>query len=191
MASSLKFLFNYIKENHHWPHFFFVLIIATVFALGLFFLGAAKAAEDLYVSPNGNDSNPGTLAQPFRTIQRCADTILAGYTCYIRSGTYRETVVPVNSGQPGLPITFRPYPGEVATISGADIVNGWSVHSGSIYKTSGMNWDLGQGKNQLFVDGQMMTEARWPNTGTDPSNPTWAIANGGGVRFKSFFWFSN
>jgi len=42
-----------------------------------------------------------------------------------------------------------------------------------------MNWDLGPGKNQIFVDGQMMTEARWPNTGTDPSNPTWAVATGG------------
>lgn len=42
-----------------------------------------------------------------------------------------------------------------------------------------MNWDLGQGKNQIFVDGQTMTEARWPNTGTDLSNPTWAVASGG------------
>ena len=31
-----------------------------------------------FVAPNGSDSNPGTIAQPFKTIQHCATTIAAG-----------------------------------------------------------------------------------------------------------------
>ena len=105
--------------------------------------------------------------------------MIQGNTCYVRTGTYRETITPANSGTPSAPIAFQPYDGESVTISGADIISGWSVYGGAIYESSRMCWDLGQGKNQIFVHGQMMTEARWPNTGTDLSNPTWAVATGG------------
>jgi hypothetical protein len=82
-----------------------------------------------------------------------------------------------------------PYNGESVTISGADVVTGWSVYSGSIYKAPPTSWDLGSGNNQLFVDGQMMIEARWPNTSyADLSNPTWAISqNTGNNGSASFF----
>lgn len=133
-----------------------------------------------YVAKNGNDSNSGTsLSAPFQTIQKCASVMIQGNTCYVRAGTYRETITPANSGTPSAPIAFQPYEGESVTISGADVISGWSVYRDAIYESSSMNWDLGQGKNQIFVDGQMMTEARWPNTGTDLSNPTWAVATGG------------
>ena len=133
-----------------------------------------------YVAKNGDDSNSGTsLSAPFQTIQKCASVMIPGDTCYVRAGTYRETITPTNSGTPSAAIAFQPYNGESVTISGADVISGWSVYSGAIYKSSSMNWDLGPGKNQIFVDGQMMTEARWPNTGTDLSNPTWAVATGG------------
>ncbi|OGZ29129.1 MAG: hypothetical protein A2562_00750, partial [Candidatus Nealsonbacteria bacterium RIFOXYD1_FULL_39_11] len=119
--------------------------------------------NDYYVSPSGDDSNPGTLAQPFKTIQKCADIAMPGRTCYLRQGTYRETVTPAHSGNSTAPITFKSYPGERATISGADILAGpWTQHQGSIYKTT-MDWDLGRGKNQIFVDNAVMIEARWPN----------------------------
>jgi Right handed beta helix region len=133
-----------------------------------------------YVAKNGDDSNSGTsLGAPFQTIQKCASVMIQGNTCYIRAGTYRETITPANSGIPSAPIAFQPYDGESVTISGADVISGWSVYSGAIYESSNMNWDLGQGRNQIFVDGQMMTEARWPNTGTDLLRPTWGVAIGG------------
>jgi len=137
-------------------------------------------ANTYYVAKNGNDNTgSGSFSSPWQTIQKCATSAVAGDTCYIRAGIYRETITPVNSGTPSAPITFAPYNRESVTISGADVVTGWSSHSGSIYRSQGMNWNLGQGNNQIFVDGQMMTEARWPNTGTDLSNPTWAVASGG------------
>lgn len=65
-----------------------------------------------YVAISGNDGDPGTLDRPFRTIQKCATVALAGDTCFIRAGTYRETVSPAHSGTEGKPITFVPYAAE-------------------------------------------------------------------------------
>lgn len=122
--------------------------------------------QRLYIAPTGNDTNPGTLSQPFRTIQKCADVATPGTACLIRAGTYRETVRPANSGQSGLPILFKPYNNETVLVSGADVVTNWTASSGSIYKAP-VAWDLGAGYNQVFVDGKMMVEARYPNAGVD------------------------
>src|SRR5688500_9014705 len=123
-----------------------------------------------YVSTGGVDTNPGSLEQPLRTIQQAANRAQPGDTVFVRGGTYRETVKPARSGTSAARITFKPYNNESVTVSGADVVSGWSLHGGSVYKAS-QEWDLGLGKNQVFVDGQMMTEARWPNTTLDVSRP--------------------
>ena len=132
-----------------------------------------------YVSPSGFDGASGALNQPFQTIQKAASVMVAGDTAYIRGGVYRETVTPANSGAESAPVTFMPYNGEPVTVSGADVIpaNSWTLSSGSIYKAP-MSWDLGDGNNQVFLDGKMMIEARWPNTTLDVSNPKLAhIAN--------------
>ena len=126
-----------------------------------------------YVAIDGNDNNPGTIGLPFRTIQKCATVAVAGDTCFIRAGTYRETVTVARSGTQGKPITFTPYAGETVTISGADVITGWTLHthpSGHVYRAN-LPWSLNVRtsnpvqitNNQIFVDGQMMPEARWPN----------------------------
>jgi hypothetical protein len=99
---------------------------------------------------------------------------------YVRAGVYRETVTPVRSGTQAAPITFQPYNGESVTISGADAIpaGSWSNSSGSIYKAPVL-WNLGEGNNQVFLDGQMMNEARWPNTTLDVSHPTVALVGSG------------
>ncbi|MGC9025567.1 MAG: right-handed parallel beta-helix repeat-containing protein, partial [Chloroflexia bacterium] len=74
-----------------------------------------------YVAPTGDDANPGTLEHPWRTIQKAADTLVAGETVYIRAGIYEERVLPQNSGSAGQPITYAAYPGETATIDGSSI----------------------------------------------------------------------
>jgi hypothetical protein len=74
-----------------------------------------------YVAPTGSDSNPGTEARPWRTIQKAADTLTAGDTVYIRSGTYRERVIPQYSGSAGSTITYAAYPGATVTLDGSGI----------------------------------------------------------------------
>ncbi|HEY8750071.1 MAG TPA: hypothetical protein VIM11_18955, partial [Tepidisphaeraceae bacterium] len=119
-------------------------------------------SSNFVVAPNGSNANPGTLAQPFATIQHAADVAQAGDTVYIRGGTYRETVTPAHSGTASAPIIFEPYNGESVTVSGADVVGNWAASGNSIYSTT-PGWNLGEGSNQVFVDGTMMGGARSPN----------------------------
>ncbi len=123
-----------------------------------------------YVAPNGNNTNPGTLSQPFRTIQKCASLATPGTACLIRAGTYRETVKPPVSGAAGLPIVFMPYNKESVIVSGTNLVENWTLYKDSIYKAA-VSWDLGLGNNQVFVNGKMMLEARYPNGSTNLMEP--------------------
>lgn len=120
------------------------------------------------VATTGNDAGAGTLASPFRTIQRAATLANSGDTVLIEGGTYHETVHPSHSG-----VTFQNYANQSVTVSGADRVSNFAGYSGSIYHAS-MPWTLGEGSDQVFVDGQMINEARWPNTSLDVSHPSLA-----------------
>lgn len=169
-----------------------IMILCLAFGIllpNLIFAEKVQAATVYYVdATNGNDTNNGTSTSlAFRTIQKCASVAVAGDTCYVRGGTYRETVSPVNSGTSLAPITFTPYNNESVTISGADKISGWSVYNGAIYQSAQMTWNLGLGNNQIFVNGVMVNEARWPHMGAfdDPSHPTNATVGSGSVSGSS------
>ncbi len=74
-----------------------------------------------YVAPTGSDSNPGTEAKPWRTVQKAADTLVAGDTVYVKAGTYHERVQPQNSGSADNTITYAAYPGDTVTIDGTGV----------------------------------------------------------------------
>lgn len=76
------------------------------------------AQTSRFVSLTGNDSHPGTLSQPWRTIQKAADNAPAGSTVYIMGGTYIEEVVMNVSGSPGAYTVFRNYDGNPVILSG-------------------------------------------------------------------------
>jgi parallel beta-helix repeat protein len=73
-------------------------------------------AATYYVATDGNDSNSGSEADPWKTIQKAADTMQAGDSVYIKEGTYVEKVRPKNSGSEGNWITYQAYPGDEVTI---------------------------------------------------------------------------
>src|ERR1700733_12782933 len=50
------------------------------------------SGSTFYVSTAGSDSNPGTLASPWLTIQHAASTAQAGDTVYVLPGVYSESV---------------------------------------------------------------------------------------------------
>src|SRR3989344_1578306 len=84
--------------------------------------GPPPAGTVYYVdSTGGNDANPGTQLQPWRTIQKAANTVVAGDTVLIRGGVYNEKVTLSRSGQADKIITFKSYPGEKAIIDGTGI----------------------------------------------------------------------
>jgi hypothetical protein len=70
-----------------------------------------------YVSTTGNDSNPGTQAAPWRTVQHAADTARPGSTVNVQGGIYEELVSINASGNASEGfITFQSYPGETAVL---------------------------------------------------------------------------
>lgn len=130
---------------------------------------AAAAANSLaatyYVSPHGQDTNSGLGPGPgkaLRTIQAGVNKLQPGDTLLIRGGVYRETVVFSRSGTADRPITVRSYQNEKVVISGCDEITGWQRHEGPMWKAP-MPWTLGPGRNQVFMDGRVMIEARFPN----------------------------
>ena len=120
-------------------------------------------AAEYYVmveSPRAADSNPGTEAEPFRTVGHACTVVQPGDTVFLGKGTYRETLRPRQSGVAGRPIRFAALPGQKVILSGADVLTGdWQQYEGSVCKLQ-TNLRF----KQLFLFSQMMPEARWPNT---------------------------
>jgi Right handed beta helix region/Protein of unknown function (DUF1565) len=177
------------------------LAILTAAAVGIGLAGvpaAYAAGTTRYVAPTGSDSNNGSSSStPFRTIQKCASVAVAGDTCQVAGGTYRETVTPARSGTSSAPITFAAAPGSRPVIDGTDAVTGWTLDSGSIYKTSvtlsGTSAapysstkypsDSELWANQVFTGSSMVPEAAYPAPSTDPFNQTYV--NGGWSSTRS------
>src|SRR5579884_2126337 len=149
--------------------------------------GRVLLSRSWFVAPGGRDSSPGTLAAPFATIQRAASLAQPGDTVFIRGGTYHETVTPARPGSAAAPITFAAYHGEHVTLDGADPITGWTNYRGAIYQAP-QPWTLGEGDDQVFVDGRMINEARWPNTSLDLSHPTMASVRGASTTAPPAAW---
>ena len=97
-----------------------------------------------YVAPGGDDANPGSLAEPWRTIQHAADSLTPGDTVYVRDGVYPEAVtINVSGSAGGGYITFANYPGETPIIDGTGLTVP-AAETGLI---------LIQDQNYLIIDG--------------------------------------
>lgn len=86
-----------------------------------------------FVSTTGNDSGPGTLASPLKTIAKAISSATSGQTIVLRGGTYHESVT-IPSGKT---LTIQPYLNEVVWLDGSSVVGGW-VADGSRWRVD--NW---------------------------------------------------
>ena len=130
------------------------IISILIFCINILF------SSEYYVATFGSDNNPGSFISPFRTIQQAADIMVAGDICYIRQGTYHETVtVNDKDGIDGYPIIFSNYNNEKVLLDGTvPIETIWETHSNGIWKTT-LDFDIWQ----LFLDRKEILMARWPN----------------------------
>jgi hypothetical protein len=95
--------------------------------MGLALAMSSASATTYYVAPNGDDGNPGTVAQPWKTFAKAQASAVADDTIYFRGGAYIYTggintcasmtdtvnVITLNkSGLAGKPIRYWAYPGE-------------------------------------------------------------------------------
>ncbi len=72
-----------------------------------FALPAAAWATDWYVSPGGNDTNPGSSGSPFRQISKAISVCGPGDTIYIADGTYTGGLTITKTGTAVAPIVFK------------------------------------------------------------------------------------
>jgi hypothetical protein len=77
-----------------------------------------STGQTFYVATNGSDSNPGTLALPWRTVQKALATLTAGQRALVRGGTYGESLDMARAGTATAPITVENYPGERPIVNG-------------------------------------------------------------------------
>ena len=154
-----------IISNSFISHFVFFVFIVLPFV---------HVKAQYYVSPNGSDNNPGTLEQPFKTIQRAADIMLPGQVCYIMNGVYRERVVPANNGTENNPIIFQNYNDDRVIILGTERLTKWEYYQNNIYKTY-----FPDSVMQLFVDRKRAFPARYPDflSGDIYSTSDWNVVD--------------
>ena len=154
------------------------------------FLTEATVGTTYYVSTNGSSSNTGlSKASPFN-LETAMKKAKAGDTVILAGGTYREKLAPKNSGTPNAPITYKAAEGAKVVISATEEV----TSTPTVYKTVGEHTiyrftvtgieNLDTGRNQVFIDGEMQSEARYPDgpVAADGLSNAWPIR---GDIFKS------
>lgn len=137
--------------------------------LAAIILGTSPAAfaTDYYVSPSGSDAANGTSqATAWASIARVnqatygfqpGDRIL-----FKRNGIWRGELILGSSGTASQPITIGAYGnGALPVIKGSEAVTGWTMHQGNIWKSPVTAGPV----RQVYVGGQRMTPARYPNSG--------------------------
>jgi hypothetical protein len=105
----------------------------------------SASAEVYYLSPNGNDDNPGTISQPWATLTHAGTQLAPGDTLYLRGGIYYYPAGDVGISLQGTevsPIVIESYPGERARISGSLLDDFESAPNSE--------WDLVDASIQLY-----------------------------------------
>jgi hypothetical protein len=137
-------------------------------------VNAQAKVKEFYVSPTGNDNAKGTRKAPFASFEHARAKVQAykssnpkdEIVVFFRGGKYYLTAPVVfmadDSGTESAPITYKAYGDEVPEILGGEKLTGlsWTKVDDHIYKTKvpdGLVFET------LFVNGQQMVLARYPN----------------------------
>ncbi len=125
---------------------------------------ASAASCRLVAATTGSDRNKGTLARPFRTVQRLADRLRPGQLGCVRGGVYEEEVRISRGGRSAAErLTISSYPGERGTLIGRIYVPNGSDH----VTISRMNLD---GKNSSKLPSPTVDSADAEFAGDDVTN---------------------
>ncbi len=152
---------------------------ALVLALASLHTSAEAEQVKLFVSPDGRDRNPGTLEKPLGTLsgaQKAARKLRAkgdagkpSITIYLRGGIYELDrpleLTAKDSGTLDSPLVWAAYDNERPVVSAGRRLKDlkWQEYRDGIYWTSADRNDF----DQLFIDGQRLHMARFPNYDAD------------------------
>jgi hypothetical protein len=128
------------KQRHGQQMCLSFLRVLLISVSSILLSSALASATTYYVATTGNDSNPGTLAQPWQHVQHAANVAVGGDTVNVRGGTYSEHVVFPNSGNASAGyITFQNFSGETPVFTG-NTGQWFSIISKNYIKIIGMTF---------------------------------------------------
>jgi len=147
-----------------------IATLTMIISLGLPAPAGAETAR-IFVAPNGNDKNPGTLDKPFATLERAQQAArkVAGreaVTVMLRGGTYYLAeplgFSAADSGTKAAPVVYQAYQKEQPVISGGVRLEGlkWQPYKDGIMQAK---VPAGFATDQIFVNGERQPMARYPN----------------------------
>jgi hypothetical protein len=119
-------------------------LLHPLIVLGFFiFAPVLASAATYYIAPSGSNSNPGTQAAPFGTLQKAHDVANPGDTIYMRGGTYRFTAQTTftRDGTSGNRINVFNFPGEHPVIDAINQPDGPDL-TGIIVMDSASWWHI-------------------------------------------------
>lgn len=181
-------------------------MIKYIASLGILFAVscASAAPQQFYVSPKGNDRNPGSKGKPFQTLERARNAVRLvnekmedDIIVHFASGTYQfsDPVVfsPADSGMNGKRIIYQAYEDQKPVFSGATKVTGWKLHKEGIYQAKLAHSEK---LRSLFVNGNRayMTSKNagvkgpWGTFNVTAGEADWAWVSGStadGIRFNA------
>lgn len=135
----------------------------------------------LYVSPDGNDGNEGTLEQPLATLEGALSRrgkSRRPCTVWLRGGVYKR-VSPLKLDPADSKLIFRACPGEKVVIDGGAELDKWSkcVINGKKAWRAAIPAEVKPADiHQLFVNGKRKTRAAFPkNTFLRPDIPDYPV----------------
>ncbi|MGV6828553.1 MAG: fibronectin type III domain-containing protein [Flavobacteriales bacterium] len=110
-----KIINNSKKQSTNFYRLFLLFCVISI----------SSIAQNVYVSPSGNNNNSGSETSPWQTIQYAIDHVNAGQTIYVRNGIYTEKVTFLGSTDSGSStgghVILKNYPNETPIIDGTGI----------------------------------------------------------------------
>ncbi|MHC4728233.1 MAG: DUF1565 domain-containing protein, partial [Planctomycetota bacterium] len=142
-----------------------LLLIAMV--ITVIFSSKCISAREIHVSKTGSDSASGSLARPYRTINKAATHAVPGDTVTIHAGTYREWIKPIRGGtDESKRITYRAAPGEKVIIKGSQRITSWTYEADGVWKVELPNSFFGEyNPYALELSGGWLNYGKWHHRG--------------------------
>lgn len=176
------------------------LLLSTLLLVFLFSFSKLAGQEhnniEIFVSPAGDDSNPGTPEKPLASLMGARDAIRAlkanrdinrPVLVKIEAGNYEMNhplvLKPEDGGSSENPVTYQAQAGSSVVFSGGKEIEGFVVNQAGVWEVdvpelNHDNWRF----DQLYVNGQRAVMARTPNksfaTISDIQEQVWVKGTG-------------
>ncbi|MEO6285241.1 MAG: PDZ domain-containing protein [Dyadobacter sp.] len=142
----------------------------TLLLICLMLFTKTGIAQNFYVSPQGNDTNAGTLQRPLKTVDKALSRINAHNgpqaAIILREGSYylEKPILITSALIEEKVLSIQAYQKEEVVLSAGRLIQPqWEKHEGNVLKAKIEK----AGFEMLFVNGQQLPMARYPNYDAD------------------------